>query len=656
MDFFARQEVARRRTWWLVVLFFIAIVGIIASVYGAITLAIGVSLNNDPNYEAVPNPMLSADALLLVSGVVSLIVLGGTAFKLSQLRHGGSKVAEMLGGRLVTTASNQYHERRLLNVVEEMALASGVPVPPVYVMPGQMGINAFAAGYSIHDAVVGVTEGAMRGLKREELQGVIGHEFSHILNGDMRLNIRLIGIVHGLLVLAIVGRVMMRVASGGRSSSSKKDKGAAFFLAIGLALVIIGYAGHFFGGLIKRAVSRQREYLADASAVQFTRNPPGLASALKKVGGLSMGGVVNNAHAEELSHMFFADGIKRLFGGGSLFATHPPLAKRVKLLDPTFNGEFTPLTEDSLYLSGKEDEPAEKKSKASVDGREFIKRTTMMSGVAINDPMTIVHQAGLLDADKLDHAGALLDSMNPLLKEAVRDPLSAQSVLLALLLCSTDGDPSADAWTWLPASFADAVGKYMDMIGPASPRERLALVDLAIPAIRSLSKEQAVRFVELMEKIIRADQRINLFEFALQEIVRSGLREVMNIKVPRITLTKVTDVAKEAGLLISVMAFAGQPDEKSAAMAFENGAGKLNLGAGAIAYHHPEAKDLDEVKEALDRLLCATMPVRKQILEASLACLMSDQTIKPDEFELFRAFAAAMEVPVPPAALPEIAA
>jgi Zn-dependent protease with chaperone function len=329
VDFFTQQEVARRRTWWLVVMFFAAIAGIIGSLYAAIGFAYEASLDGT-EYTSAPNPMWSPEVLLAVSAIVSLIVLAGTAFKLAQLRHGGSKVAEMLGGKLVSPASTQFHERRLLNVVEEMALASGVPVPPVYVMPGQMGINAFAAGYSIHDAVVGVTEGTMRGLKREELQGVIGHEFSHILNGDMRLNIRLIGIVHGLLLLAIVGRVMMRAAMSGRRTSNKKDNVAAVFIALGLALVIVGYAGYFFGGLIKRAVSRQREYLADASAVQFTRNPQGLASALKKVGGLATGGIVNNAHAEELSHMFFADGIKRFFGGGSLFATHPPLAKRVK--------------------------------------------------------------------------------------------------------------------------------------------------------------------------------------------------------------------------------------------------------------------------------------------------------------------------------------
>ena len=652
MDYFARQEVARRRTWWLVVMFFAALAGIIGAVYFAIAMAFQAGAG-DAGYgsAAAANPMWSPEVLLTVAGAVSLIVLGGTAYKLAQLRHGGTTVAEMLGGRVVNPATTQFHERRLLNVVEEMALASGVPVPPVYVMAGQMGINAFAAGYSIHDAVVGVTEGAMRGLKREELQGVIAHEFSHILNGDMRLNIRLIGIVHGLLVLAIVGRILVRLAGSGRRSSNKKDSGAIVFVLLGLALMIVGYAGYFFGGLIKRAVSRQREYLADASAVQFTRNPLGLAAALKKVGGLTGGGLIKNAHAEELSHLFFSDGIKRIFGAGSLFATHPPLAKRVKLLDPTFNGEFTPLTEDSLYLSGQEEErlPSKKADEARQRGREFIRRSMMAGGAVAANPMAMIAQAGVLDALQLEAATALLESVPADLRADAREMLGAQSIVLALLLTATSDEPSADAWAWLPVSFADSVGRHMDRMSRLPAPVRLVLIDLALPALRTLNMEQAERFLDLVDKIVRADQKINLFEFAAQEIVRSGLREVLKIQPPRINVTNIQSLRAEVELLINVMAYAGQPDEASAGRAF--GAGLEALGFAGATYREPGHGDLDAVKTALDKMLTASMPVRKKFLEAAIACLMADGKININESELFRAFAAALEVPVPPGAL-----
>lgn len=652
MDFFARQEVARRRTWWLVVMFFAALVGIIAAVYFGVALMFQHVITEEGETLVSSNPMWNLEVLLVVAVVVTVIVVTGTLVKLSQLRHGGATVAQMLGGRLLNPASPQLHERRLLNIVEEMALASGVPVPPVYVMPGQMGINAFAAGYSIHDAVVGVTEGAMRGLTREELQGVIGHEFSHILNGDMRLNIRLIGILYGLLVLAIVGRVVLRLAGSGRRSSSKKDSGGAVFVVAGLALMVVGYAGYFFGGLIKRAVSRQREYLADASAVQFTRNPGGLANALKKVGGLAAGGLIKHEHAEEVSHMFFADGIKRFFGGGSLFATHPPLAKRVKLLDPSFNGEFAALTEEMLLASG-QDKPVEKKTPpplAAERGKEFMKRAMMMGGVVATNPAAIMAQAGLLGSDQLDDAEALLGALPEELRGDVRDSVGAQTVVLALLLTSDGEEPTADAWAWLPVSLADAVGRQMDKLKGIPSGLRLALVDLAMPAIRTFTAEQAGRFLELVGQIIHADRKINLFEFAVQEILRAGLRETLKIEPPRITVTEIKGVLAEAGLLMNVMAFAGQPDDTSAAAAFEAGLKAMALLEAGLTYRPLVSGDLDQVKAALDKMLTTNMVVRKQFLEGAIACLMADGKIRANESELFRAFAASLEVPVPPGA------
>ena len=297
--------------------------------YAAVLAIFGVgSFRDSITSVGEPSVGLWQPDLFLWSTLATLaVILIGSVTKTLELHRGGSAVAEMLDGRLINSNSTDLDERKLLNVVEEMAIASGVPVPQVYVMDNEAGINAFSAGFSTSDAAIGVTRGGMKKLSRDELQGVIGHEFSHILNGDMRLNLRLMGLIFGILCLTVVGRVLLRTR--GRKNPLP---------LLGLALVIIGWVGVFFGRLIQAAVSRQREFLADASAVQFTRNPGGLAGALKKIGGLASGSQLTSAHALEASHLFFANGMRNsLFG---IMATHPPLPERIRALDPSFDGKF----------------------------------------------------------------------------------------------------------------------------------------------------------------------------------------------------------------------------------------------------------------------------------------------------------------------------
>jgi len=649
MDFFTRQEKARRNTTLLVVLFFLALAGIIASAYLAITAIVQVAFS-DPDAPLAFRPRYHPDLFLGVSSLISLTVFGGTAFKLAQLRQGGGKVAEMLGGRLLHPASTQFHERRLLNVVEEMALASGVPVPPVYVMPGQHGINAFAAGYSPFDAVIGMTEGAMRGLNREELQGVVAHEFSHILHGDMRLNIRLMGVLHGLLVLALVGRAMLRVAGSGRSSSGKKGGGGvALVVALGLALLIIGYFGYFFGGLIKRAVSRQREYLADASAVQFTRNPAGLATALKKIGGLAQAGVVRHDRAEELSHMFFADGIKRFMGAGSLFSTHPPLVKRITLLDPAFDGEFPLVTPDMLLAPSPRDDatPASSSRTAMEKGRTMIKRSVMLGGAVVTDPASVMQQVGVLEVAGLESTQQIIAELPAALREKTREPVGAQAVILALLLQKANGQDS-DAWVWVPTSLTDPVGQCMEALAAIKPEQRLLLVELAVPALRGLSREAAERFVEALHQVVVADRQVRFFEFAVKEIVMAALRATLGHHVPPIRHHAIKPLWKECRVLLSMLAHAGQADDALAARAFEAATAVLGAMPRAFTLLRMEDMDMDDWTKALHRMLGAAMPARKQLIEAALACLLHDREATMEEIELFRAFAAVLEVPVPP--------
>src|SRR5262245_37625861 len=330
-DFFEQQDSARRRTFRLVAYFLLAILCLIALVYGLLLVAFGLAGEDGPLSWWQP------ELLLFAAAGVGLVVGGASAFKVAQLASGGQAVALMMGGREVPRTTRDARERRLLNVVEEMAIAAGVPVPPVYILE-EPGINAFAAGYAPGDAVVAVSEGCLRYLTRDELQGVVAHEFSHILNGDMRLNICLIGLIFGIMALTLVGRILMLSSGGRRSSSNRRDSGGGLVL-VGLGLFILGLVGAFFGRLIQAAVSRQREYLADASAVQFTRNPDGIAGALKKIGGLKEGSSISNPEAAEVAHMFFASAF--LGGGlGGLLATHPPLLDRIRRLDPQFDGTF----------------------------------------------------------------------------------------------------------------------------------------------------------------------------------------------------------------------------------------------------------------------------------------------------------------------------
>lgn len=334
MDFFEAQDVARRRTRLLVILFVAAVVLIILIIY------IVVHYLRGPRPGEVIDPVL----LAVVAGGVVLLVGTGSGYRTLQLRRGGPAVAELLGGRRISPTTTDPAERRLVNVVEEMAIASHIPVPAIYVLDNEEGINAFAAGHSPTDAAVTVTHGTLQALTRDELQGVIAHEFSHIFNGDMRLNLRLMGLLFGILLLAVLGRILLYTGPRGayRGGTNRRGGGGGQIVLIGLALLLVGYIGVFFGRLIQAAISRQREYLADAAAVQFTRNPQGIAGALKKIGAsLEAGGPgaqIANAHAEEANHLFFARGIGGL--ATRLFASHPPLVERIRRIDPTFDGHF----------------------------------------------------------------------------------------------------------------------------------------------------------------------------------------------------------------------------------------------------------------------------------------------------------------------------
>src|ERR1700722_10218684 len=438
MDFFERQDKARKKTKWLLIYFILAVTAMIVAIYiAAILIFSGVQAHQHRYSDEQPQfDLWNAQLFLGVALGTIAIILTGSSYKTMSLAAGGSAVSENMGARLVSSNSPDPDERKLLNVVEEMAIASGVPVPQVYVMDDEDGINAFAAGHKPGDATVTITRGCMKLLSRDELQGVIGHEFSHILNGDMRLNLRLMGTIFGILCLAIIGRILLQTIRGREKNPLP---------IIGLVLLVVGYIGVFFGRLIQAAVSRQREFLADASSVQFTRNPLGITGALKKIGGLGENGSrLGAAHAEEVSHMFFGNGVSEPFIG--LLETHPPLTDRIRAFDPNFDGKFPMVRYDDF------DEPAGGISKPKRVPMPNLFGTVLggailASGDDAQPPVIksrhVLPNVGNPTPLHLKYAEQLRDSLPDQIKMAAREPLDSAALILALILSADENGRAA---------------------------------------------------------------------------------------------------------------------------------------------------------------------------------------------------------------------
>jgi Zn-dependent protease with chaperone function len=639
MDFFASQDAARRKSGVLIFYFALALLCIVLAVYAAFAaIFIGIEAKTGDASEA----SLQATDPRLFGGVASvtlLIVVLGTLYKIAQLRQGGDYVARSLGGRLLPPQTADFHEKRLLNVVGEMALASGVRPPPVYLLDDEKGINAFAAGYTPDDAVLGVTRGAIRTLTRDELQGVIAHEFSHLLNGDMRLNIRLMGLIHGLLVISIVGYYLFRTA--GRSGGRKKG-GAAALALFGLALAIIGYIGVFFGHLIKSAVSRQREYLADASAVQFTRNPQGISGALKKIGGLVFGSRIRSPQAESASHMFFGNGLRASWLNA--LATHPPLTDRIRRIEPTFDGAFPAVAE----LSG--EEPAVAPRMPPPTPLERLQKIVPPVAMAV-DPAAVLAAVGAPTASHVATARKLLESIPEEIRAMTRDTAMAQALLFGLLLDPEEGVRGRQLGLLAGSLSADLLGHVRRAAGL---RERIpvnayiAVIDVMVPALRGLDREAYVVFKGQVDALIEADRRVTLFEFALRRILLRHLEShILPQPPPRMRISSLPEIAAECSCVLSGLARAGNADEEGARQAFAQGAAAL--GPHKLLQYAPSRDgDLAAIDLALDRLAQAVPPLKRRLVAACLATLTVDNRITVREAELFRAIGDALDCPVPP--------
>ena len=645
MDFFERQDKARRKTKLLVFYFTAAIGLLVVAVYIAIALIFLRSGASD----SIDRPTFGwwEPELFMWTALGTLVViLIGSVSKTMQLARGGSAVAEMLDGRLINSNTIDPDERKLLNVVEEMAIASGVPVPQVYVMDNEAGINAFAAGHSTSDAAISTTRGCMKILSRDELQGVIGHEFSHILNGDMRLNLRLMGLIFGILALTVIGRVLLRTR--GRKNPLP---------LLGLALLIIGWIGVLFGRMIQAAVSRQREFLADASAVQFTRNPAGLAGALKKIGGLSSGSLLESPHAEEASHLFFANGMSTSAG---LMSTHPPLGERIRALDPSFDGNFPSVSiEEAVQVK-----PIARKMPPPIPVPPLIPGFPQpQAGGAGVVPAVIAAGAILPDIGQpttqhLRYAVELRDTIPMSLESAAREPFGASSIIFALLL-SNDETARQKQLVELTNAGSDAMRMETLRLWPDTQnlavRAKIPLIDTALPALRRLSAEQFQQFRTVTQTLVESDNKIDLFEYMLQKTV---LRHLEPYFFPRRGIVTqfyaLRPLAGDCGVLLSAMAYAGHENATEAQAAFARGAQLLSHAAKCEIPFLPQAHcDLPQVEAALERLSQSVPQIKKNVINACAQTVAADGVIQEREAELLRAIADALDCPVPPFVQPQ---
>jgi Zn-dependent protease with chaperone function len=542
-DFFHSQETARRKTGQLIFLFTLAVILIVVCVYVITSGIFFLTISFDLDSVETLN-IWDAERFVIISLPALLLILGGSLYKVNQLGSGGYRVAEMMGGRLVASGTREPEEKKLLNVVEEMAIASGVPVPGVYVMDKEGGINAFAAGCNIEDSVICVTKGSLSLLSRDELQGVIAHEFSHILNGDTSINISLMGWLHGILVISLIGEGLLR---GVRWS---RGRGSMPFAVLGIALYILGYLGVFFGKLIKSAVSRQREYLADASAVQFTRNPSGLAGVLKKIWGLVKGSVISHPRVSEASHMYFCSGLQESWF--AMMATHPPLVDRILKLDPHFDGVFP------------------KVQPLSVAAEEVVRhvkpvprpKTVVLPVITGAAAMAILETVGAPVKEHTELVRRLFGELPEAVRNAARDSLGACALIYVLLLGKNEKireeqqDMIKSSETPGIAAETEKLAGYLPWI---EPRMRLPLVDLAIPALRSLSARQYSEFKDNINRLIEADQKLSLFEYVLRHVlVRNLDAHFLKPGKKVVQIYSARGAARECSYVLSMLAHLGQ--------------------------------------------------------------------------------------------------
>ncbi len=627
MDFFQHQERARRKTGLLVLYFILAVAAVVLCVNLALLLAfVWMDVQLVP-----PSQWFSHPLTLWITLFTLLVMVCGCLFKTWQLRRGGKGLAAMLGARPIDPDTRHGDEKKLINVVEEMSIASGIPAPQLYVLDKEEAINAFVAGFRPSETVLVVTHGTLKKLDRDELQGVIAHEFSHIFNADMRLNLRLIAVLAGILAVGKIGEFMLR-GSSRRSTSNRKGNS---LILVALALVVVGYLGLFFGRLIKAAISRQRELLADASAVQFTRNPAGLAGALIKIRN-GDGSHLDSVHAEDMSHMCFGETLGFRFR--NLLATHPPLDDRLGALGSDWVARARSRARSATQ--------AATPSTASVP--EGVSAFQGDSGASVEptvaEPATSRRVGTVSDAD-LGYARTLLETLPADLHKKLHNPHQAELALYALILSSSDSDPQRLLQSAGLGEHLSDLLPLRQQLSELGSRLRLPIIDLALPTLKGQPSAQRKAILERLTSLTQADQRTTLFEWALVALARQQLDD--HARLNRHTrFNRYRSVAGELQLAFSVMTWAsGARDEQARALFRQASHGLL-----------PEARTLlplsqcssQRLGQALDRLADLSPLLKGPVIDGLADLVLVDGKVQVSEAEMLRAISALMECPLPP--------
>lgn len=559
-----------------------------------------------------------SDVFIGVSTVTFLIIAVGSIAKLVELSHGGGAVARALGGVQVPPNSTEFDLKRLINIVNEMSIASGIPAPEVYLL-NENGINAFAAGNSPKDAAIGVTQGALKYLNRDELQGVVAHEFSHILNGDMRLNMKLIATISGILTISTIGYYIIRAKTSGKNSGQVK--------IIGLALLIIGFCGALFARIIQAAISRQREFLADASAVQFTRNPEGIAGALKKIANLTS--LIKSPATNEAAHLFFSNPISGLLS--SLFATHPPIEKRISAI---LGSDVSIPPQSESY---NEFEPPVISSMA---GEQRIKAEDLISTV------------GIVSDKQINYAQNLLSSYPPALLKAVETSFSSIALIYALLLDNNKDIRETQLLklsTIVSKHFIEETIRLYGYIEKLPRDKKLPLVHLSINTLKLISSSQYFEFEKAIDALIKSDNQIDLFEFVLSKIVKRNLEpQFKKFKQIEPFYSDIALVKEDCILLLSAIAWSGTGDLEAAQKAFYVGISSLQIEKENIRILPFDNINIGLIDQALNKCLLLMTEMRAKLLNACCLTASDDGYITDYEAELIRAIADALECPIPP--------
>ena len=637
MNFFSQQDKARKLSGYLYLLFGTAVVCIIISIFCLASLALG--------YEKDLAKLAWTSELAIFSTVATLIVVSLASFvRIGWLSQGGKVIAESMGGQRINQNTQDPMSRQILNVVEEMAIASGTPVPPVYLMDEE-GINAFAAGYSPRDAVIGVTRGCATKLNRDQLQGVMAHEFSHILNGDMRINIRLTGIIFGIIFLASIGRLLVNMAflSGGRRRNGKNE-GGGIIIVLGIGLLLIGGIGGFFGSMIRASISRQREFLADASAVQFTRNPDGIAGALKRIGGFSKGSKIKSAGAQEFSHMFFSSGIS------SLFATHPPLPIRIKRIEPNWKSNYPETDKISESPSTGSNFSGVSGFTSSSNTEPVNRNANRVEEVNVNQSAaSFLKSEGNINKEKLEKVRTLISSIPKILIEESKDSFGAVCILFALLLDRQNSAARNRQKEIIQSQTEHGTLKQTEKIEPLlsnlSCEQKLTLVEELRPAIAELSTNQFSDLQELILHLIKADESIDLFEWCLHKVIEFDFGKQ---HYPRQLHGRVSigNRLQECAIILGALAHYGQ-DGADPKPSYESGFKSLDRN---VSISLPELNQcgLSSIDQALEKLNKMSATAKRSLIDACARTIDHDGKSTDIEIQILRGIACALSCPLGP--------